>query len=111
MKKLSYLYWYVLQTTQEVVAIQAVQIIAVVSLENTIKDFNSWPKALLLTDFRRFPSALNEMMSILSGTWDLVDLVDEMVEAVEPEDLLEVETISENWSHSRWELSRNFARL
>ena len=51
------------------------------------------------------------MMSILSGTCDLVDLVDEMVEAVEPEDLLEVDTMSENWSHSRRELSRNFARL
>ena len=110
MKKISYLYWYVLQTTQEVVAIQAVQIITVVSLKNTIKDFNSWLQALL-TDFLRFPSALNEMMSILSGTWDLVDLVDEMVEVVEPEDLLEVDTMSENWSHSRWELSRNFARL
>ena len=47
----------------------------------------------------------------MSGTCDLVDLVDEMVEAVEPEDLLEVDTMSENWSHSRRELSRNFARL
>ena len=50
------------------------------------------------------------MMSILSGTWDLVDLVDEMVEEVEAEDLLEVDTMSENWSHSRREVSRNFAR-
>ena len=58
--------------------------------------FKGFESSLLLTDFRRFPSALNEMMSILSGTWDLVDLVDEMVEDVEPEDLLEVETMSEN---------------
>ena len=35
-------------------------------------------------------------MSILSGTWDLVDLVDEMVEEVEVDDLLEVDTMSEN---------------
>ena len=73
--------------------------------------FKLCESSTLLTDFLRFPSALNEMMSILSGTWDLVDLVDEMVEAVEPEDLLEVDTMSENWSHSRRELSRNFARL
>ena len=72
---------------------------------------SSFESSILLTDFLRFPSALNEMMSILSGTCDLVDLVDEMVEAVEPEDLLEVDTMSENWSHSRRELSRNFARL
>ena len=40
------------------------------------------------------PSALNEIMSILSGT-DFDDLVDEMVEAV---DLLVVDMMSENWS-------------
>lgn len=56
----------------------------------------SFESSLLLTDFLKFPSALNEMMSILSGTWDLVDLVDEMVDVVEPEDLLEVDTMSEN---------------
>ena len=56
----------------------------------------SFESSLLLTDFLKFPSALNEMMSILSGTWDLMDRVDEMVEVVEPEDLLEVDTMSEN---------------
>lgn len=56
----------------------------------------SFESSVLLTDFLRFPSALNEMMSILSGTWDLVDLVDEMVEEVEAEDLLEVDAMSEN---------------
>ena len=48
----------------------------------------------MFTDFRKLPSALNEIMSILSGT-DFDDLVDEMVEAV---DLLVVDMMSENWS-------------
>ena len=37
--------------------------------------------------------------------------MEEMVEDVEADDLLEVEAMSENWSHSRPPPSRNLARL
>ena len=41
---------------------------------------------------------MKEIISILSGTFDFDDLVEEIVEAVEADDLLEVDTMSENWS-------------
>ena len=54
----------------------------------------------LLTDFLSCPSEWKEMPSVLSGTVrpDLPDDSVEAVEAVEADDLLEVERISENWS-------------
>ena len=50
------------------------------------------------------------MMSILSGTLDLVERVEEMVEAVEAEDLLEVDTVSDSCSQWRAAAARNLAR-
>ena len=41
---------------------------------------------------------MKEIISILSGTFDFDDLVEEIVEAVEADDLLEVDKMSENWS-------------
>ena len=62
-----------------------------------------------LTCFLRLPSAWKDMMSILSGTLDL-ERVEEMVEAVEAEDLLEVDTVSDSCSQWRAAAARNLAR-